>query len=229
MLAIEALDAAEGACCAGDVRALQRQLHRIKGDASMLQLHSLAAYAELIYDSVNARISKSEEGALFSALQSMREWIEEHLVEDEEACERLAQGSLNLNMGASNHVLVVDDSAVSRMVLAASLRARGVEVETVGNALDSLDAISRRRPRLILSDVQMPGVDGFELIERLRAQELGLPVVLVSGDVEEHTKARAKEVGALEVFLKSADLSELVDFVLRECLAPPASVRRERC
>lgn len=222
--AIETLALAEQACREHDGEALKRQLHRIKGDSRMLGLRSLASYIELIYDQVHQRISEAESAALLDALGRARAWLDEHLVEDAHACARLKQGRLALE-GAEGElttglVMVVDDSPVARMVLAASLREGGVEVETLAGAQETLAAVERRRPQVILTDVQMPGVDGFGLLERIRMQDPDLPVVLISGDLGESTRRRAAELGAAGLFLKSTDLSDVVQHVLRQCKTP---------
>lgn len=222
--AADTLTRAEEACRAQDGEALKRHLHRVKGDSRMLGLRSLADYVELVYDRVNLRISEAESLALVDALGHVRTWLDEHLVEDEDASERLNQGRLALEgrtkgdgEEASGLVMVVDDSPVARMVLAASLREGGVEVETLAGAQETLDAVGRRRPRVILTDVQMPGLDGFGLLERIRKQDPDLPVVLISGDLGESTRQRAAELGAAGLFLKSTDLSDVVQHVLSKC------------
>ena len=221
--AADTLVLAEEACRAQDGEALKRQLHRVKGDARMLGLRSLADYIELIYDRSNQRISEAESPALLDALERARTWLDEHLVEDEDASARLSRGRRALegraeeDEEATSLVMVVDDSPVARMVLAASLREGGVEVETLPGARETLAAVERRRPRVILTDVQMPGVDGFGLLERIRMQDPDLPVVLISGDLGESTRRRAAELGAAGLFLKSTDLSDVVQHVLRQC------------
>jgi CheY-like chemotaxis protein len=72
-------------------------------------------------------------------------------------------------------VLVVDDSADVRDLLAAVLQSAHAEVATADSAEHALEAVRARRPDVLLCDLHMPGVDGFELIHRLRAWERGAP------------------------------------------------------
>jgi CheY-like chemotaxis protein len=68
-------------------------------------------------------------------------------------------------------VLVVDDNADVRELIAAVLEAAEADVATADNADHALEAVRLRRPDVLLCDLHMPGVDGFELIHRLRAWE----------------------------------------------------------
>ena len=66
-------------------------------------------------------------------------------------------------------VLVVDDDGETRELVAAALRQVGAQVRTVGNVVDALDDVDRDPPAVIVSDLEMPGEDGYQLIRRLRA------------------------------------------------------------
>jgi CheY-like chemotaxis protein len=68
-------------------------------------------------------------------------------------------------------VLVVDDNADVRELIAAVLEAAEADVATADNADRALEAVRLRRPDVLLCDLHMPGIDGFELIHRLRAWE----------------------------------------------------------
>lgn len=97
---------------------------------------------------------------------------------------------------AKHFVLVVDDDALNRKVVLTLLRAEGHEVQCVNSGQEALEAIARRRPDLVLLDLMMPGMDGFEVVRRLRAQADGaqLPVVAVSAI--DHAGARARLAAA---------------------------------
>jgi CheY-like chemotaxis protein len=72
-------------------------------------------------------------------------------------------------------VLVVDDNADVRDLIAAVLAAARATVSTAESAEQALEAIRAQRPDVLLCDLHMPGVDGFELIHRLRAWERATP------------------------------------------------------
>jgi CheY-like chemotaxis protein len=81
-----------------------------------------------------------------------------------------------VSLGASRplrgiRVLVVDDNADVRELIAAVLEAAEADVATADNADHALEAVRLRRPDVLLCDLHMPGMDGFELIHRVRAWE----------------------------------------------------------
>ena len=77
-------------------------------------------------------------------------------------------------------VLVVDDNPDIRELIAAVLERAQAEVATAASAEEALDAVKSKRPDVLLCDLHMPGIDGFELIHRVRAWErtggVGAPI-----------------------------------------------------
>src|SRR5262249_40384002 len=67
------------------------------------------------------------------------------------------------------HVLVVDDDPASNAVVSELLGSCGVEVRTAGSAAEALEIVNRWRPDVVVSDIAMPGEDGFGLLRKLRA------------------------------------------------------------
>ncbi|HEU4630815.1 MAG TPA: ATP-binding protein [Gemmatimonadaceae bacterium] len=115
-------------------------------------------------------------------------------------------------VGARPRVLVVDDNADMRTYLADLLRAH-YEVDLATDGGDALERARRRRPDLVLSDVMMPVLDGFALIEALRAdpETAAVPVILLS--------ARAGEESTVEGLGRGADDYLVKPFAARELLA----------
>lgn len=97
-------------------------------------------------------------------------------------------------------ILLVDDSPIVRMVLAGRLEALGHEVFAVDGGERALEHLARDACDLILTDVQMPGIDGIELTRRLRAGEAtrDIPIVLVS-----ESQIAFKELGADDLITKA--------------------------
>lgn len=110
-------------------------------------------------------------------------------------------------------VLIVDDSAVAREVLSATLRRDGFEVETAYGAESANLRIRHRRPDVVVLDLQMPEVDGLQFLESVM-QSIPLPIVVCSSMATPGAKAviRALELGAVDVIPKPAGgLRAMVD------------------
>ena len=101
-------------------------------------------------------------------------------------------------------VLLVEDSVTSRMLLKGILESAGYEVTTAIDGLDALGQLGRRSFDLVVSDVEMPRMNGFELTAQLRTQDkhLHLPVVLVTGLESPKDRARGMEAGASAYIVK---------------------------
>ncbi len=108
-------------------------------------------------------------------------------------------------------ILVVDDTPANVRLLESVLRPRGYEMLTAGSGPEALEAVTRDRPDLVLLDILMPGMDGYEVCRRLRATPAGavLPVVMITASGDEE-KRRALEAGADDFIAKPFDQAELL-------------------
>jgi len=110
-------------------------------------------------------------------------------------------------------VLVVDDNPLVAQATAATLGAGGHQVEVVGSAEA---ALGRYRPgawELVLTDVRLPGLDGWALLERLHQLEPGLPVGVLTGRPPTADEPDAAARGASCLLTKPADPAELLRVV----------------
>jgi PAS domain S-box-containing protein len=107
-------------------------------------------------------------------------------------------------------ILVVDDDANTRRTLELLLSGEW-QVETVADGRAALDAVARRVPDLILSDLVIPGLDGFALLHELRADPRTrlVPVIAISGLDEEEARISALESGASDFLIKPFSEREL--------------------
>jgi chemotaxis protein histidine kinase CheA/CheY-like chemotaxis protein len=113
-------------------------------------------------------------------------------------------------------VLVVDDSPVIRDLISEMLVAGGIEVEVAPEGGAALSIIDAAQPDLVLSDVEMPGMDGFELLRRIRSRWQHLPVVMLTTRNSASDKQQAATLGA-DAYLVKSDFQEatLMDTVRR--------------
>ncbi len=117
-------------------------------------------------------------------------------------------------------VLVAEDTITSRMLLKNILTSGGFDVKAVVDGVEAWKALRERSFDLVVSDVEMPGMNGFELTEKIRAESkfADLPVVLVTGLESRDDRERGIEVGADAYIIKSSfDQSNLLEVVKRLC------------
>jgi adenylate cyclase len=110
------------------------------------------------------------------------------------------------------YVLVVDDEAPNRMLLRDSLELHGYEVAEAEDGLRALKLIAARIPDVILLDVMMPGMHGFEVCQRLRqdVRTAPIPVLMVTALAERHERLMGIKVGATDFLTKPVDVQEVI-------------------
>ena len=108
-------------------------------------------------------------------------------------------------------ILVVDDQRSNVEMMAGVLRARGYEVLTAGDGEAALEQVRASRPDIVVSDILMPGLDGYELCRRLRASPATalLPVVLVTSLDPQGERMKGIEAGADDFLAKPVNWEEL--------------------
>ena len=114
-------------------------------------------------------------------------------------------------------VLVIDDEIAIRETLEQILSYEGYHVKKAGSGLDGLAAVASSAPDIILLDIKMPGMDGFEVLERLSADGHDMPVIVISGHGNIETAVEAVRKGAYDFLEKPLDRSRLL-VTLTNCL-----------
>ena len=106
---------------------------------------------------------------------------------------------------AKSTVLVVDDSLTTRMLEQSILESVGYEVDVAASGEEAIERIRSKRYALILVDVEMPGMDGFTFIERIRsdAKSRDIPAIVVTSLAEPEYRQRCRDVGAQGYIVKS--------------------------
>jgi two-component system KDP operon response regulator KdpE len=106
-------------------------------------------------------------------------------------------------------VLVVDDEPEIRRTLATNLRARSIDVDLAASGEEALDLAATRTHDAVVLDLGLPGIDGIEVIERLRLTS-GVPIIVLSVREHERDKVRALDAGADGYATKPFGIDELL-------------------
>ena len=124
----------------------------------------------------------------------------------------MANGSV-----AVSKVLYVEDHPAQRDILAQMLELNGFEVDVAGDGLEGVEKARAWNPDLILMDLRMPKMDGFEAIKVIRSTEgiQDIPIIAISAWASAKHKERAIEAGANEHFTKPVDLNRLLNTISR--------------
>lgn len=109
-----------------------------------------------------------------------------------------------VNPPRTGDILVVDDTAINLELLADMLGEAGYQARSAANGESALRSVQARQPALILLDIRMPGMDGFEVCRRLKEDALtrDIPVIFLSGLANKADKLKAFELGAVDYITK---------------------------
>lgn len=112
-------------------------------------------------------------------------------------------------------VLVVDDDPQVLKLLRVNFELEGYDVMTATNGEEALDLVGRDSPDAVICDVMMPGIDGLEVVRRLRADPatVALPLVVVSAKAQRSDVAAGLQLGADAYVTKPFDPAELLEVV----------------
>lgn len=114
---------------------------------------------------------------------------------------------------------IADDERSVRFVLAEGLGDAGFETRVFGSGAELLDALAHDRPDVVFTDVRMPGIDGLELLRRLRTLVPGVPVVVISAYTDIASTSAAFRDGAFDFLSKPFDLDHAVALAHRAVAA----------
>jgi len=118
-------------------------------------------------------------------------------------------------------VLVVEDDPTLRLGMTRTLRSDGFRVEVAKTGREGIDMALSLRPDLVLLDVMLPEMNGFEVCEALRRRDADTPILMVTAKGEEHDKVRGLGLGADDYIVKPFGVAELLARVA-------AALRRRR-
>lgn len=113
---------------------------------------------------------------------------------------------------SNGFILVVDDNPTNLAVISQALRTEGWQIRIAVDGEDALSKIEQNPPELILLDVQMPGIDGFEVCKRLKADEAtsDIPIIFMTALSDTDSKVKGLGLGAVDYIIKPFERQEAI-------------------
>ncbi|GAA0787100.1 response regulator [Marinobacterium sediminicola] len=112
-------------------------------------------------------------------------------------------------MGNSLPVIICDDSPLARKHMERALAPWNLSITHANHGLEALEAIRAGKGELLFLDLNMPLMDGYEVLERIREQDLPVLTIVVSGDIQPEAHERVRQLGALDFIRKPIDIEHL--------------------
>ncbi len=120
-------------------------------------------------------------------------------------------------MARKEHIWVIDDDHSIRWVLEKALARDQMTVASFENANGVMEALEQEQPDAVIADIRMPGMDGLQLLERIRRHSPNLPVIIMTAHSDLDSAVSAYQGGAFEYLPKPFDVDEAVALVRRAC------------
>ncbi|MBU1298626.1 MAG: response regulator [Bacteroidetes bacterium] len=118
-------------------------------------------------------------------------------------------------MADKSRILVVDDEDTLRTVLSQELKGEGYDVETALDGQIAIDTIKEKTFDLVLLDIKMPNVDGFEVLKFIKENHKNLKVIMLTGFADLKNAIESKKLGAEDFVSKPYDLVDLLTTIER--------------
>ena len=190
------------------VKNLGPQLSRLPGLAGMTVLASGAVI--LIYNPVALATVYGEQARQYSALQAQKDALEASAVAQGVPVAAPVTTTSRIPL-----VLVVDDSITVRRVTQRLLQREGYRVALAADGLQALERLQEERPVVVLSDIEMPRMDGFDLARNIRGDDRlkDLPIIMITSRIAEKHKEHAQTLGVNHYLGKPYSEEELLSLV----------------
>ncbi|HET8800778.1 MAG TPA: response regulator [Marinobacter sp.] len=114
----------------------------------------------------------------------------------------------------SSRILICDDSALARKQMARALPPGiGAEFLYAAHGLEALETLRAKEADLMFLDLNMPEMDGYEVLEHIRAEDLPVLTIVVSGDIQPEARERVRKLGAIGFIKKPTDRAEVIELL----------------
>ncbi len=117
----------------------------------------------------------------------------------------------------SKTVLTVDDSKTMRDMVSFTLQSAGYKVVEADDGKSALELLAKQKVDLVITDLNMPHMDGFELVTHLRSRSEFVPILILTTEYDQQKKERGKLAGATGWIVKPFSPEKLVNIVKKIC------------
>jgi CheY-like chemotaxis protein len=107
------------------------------------------------------------------------------------------------------HILIVDDNAPVMRGFTRALSAGGYAVDCASDGVEGFERLRQRSYDLVVTDLNMPRMNGFDFLAKIRETQPEVPVILMTGELDPELYAKAKEMGVVRYLLKPVRLQQL--------------------
>lgn len=118
-------------------------------------------------------------------------------------------------MAEKRSILVVDDEDALRIVLSAELNSEGYNVRTAADGMEALTELGKANFDLVLLDIKMPNMNGFEVLKVIKEKYSGTKVIMLTGFADLKNAIESKKLGAEDFVSKPYDLVDLLTTIDR--------------
>jgi DNA-binding NtrC family response regulator len=118
-------------------------------------------------------------------------------------------------MADKRKILVVDDEDALRTVLSAELNSEGYDVGTAADGLEAVTELGKKKFDLVLLDIKMPNMNGFEVLKVIKEKHAGTKVIMLTGFADLKNAIESKKLGAEDFVSKPYDLVDLLTTIDR--------------
>ncbi|MBN2654459.1 MAG: response regulator [Nitrospirae bacterium] len=114
-------------------------------------------------------------------------------------------------------ILIVDDDKTTRKLLTLYLKAKGYEVVAAENGLEAMEKLGTENVNLVVSDMNMPFMDGIELVKNMRNDAVlaDMPVIMLTTEADEDEKKRAFDAGVNDYLVKPSNAEQITESIKR--------------
>ena len=113
------------------------------------------------------------------------------------------------------NVLCVDDEEELVSAWVERLSMRGIDAEGVSNGLEAVQRVKDKNFNVVILDIKMPGINGFEIMKRIKAEKPDLPIILITGHQSIEEEDKKLLVGAFDCLVKPVNIDILMEKIIK--------------